>query len=166
MIETTTLLNMLAQCSLSPAAQLQPLQSKLAEEKDAPLQLDDETLAATKRALESLFQEQSVVTMADVRIWLSNYAAAPKAQQAVRMRDVSLSSLLLGGGSILCVRYIPFQNLPFYSFYSLFFVHHFVLECMCTMERSGLLCLNGVKPFSVPMNSRVDIMWMRLLPLL
>ena len=72
--------------------------------QDVPSKLDKATLAAVKQALESLFQEQSVVTMPDVRVWLSSYTAAPKAQQAARLRDDALASLLLGGGSILCIR--------------------------------------------------------------
>ena len=36
----------------------------------APASLDASTLDAVKQALEALFQDQSVVTMPDVRVWL------------------------------------------------------------------------------------------------
>ena len=72
---------------------------------EPPAKLDQEELAAVKQALEALFQEQSVVTLEDVRVWLNGFAAAPKAQQAAGLRDVALSALLLGGGSIVLIRY-------------------------------------------------------------
>ena len=71
---------------------------------EATQKLDKQTLSAVKLALEALFQEQSVVTMPDVRVWLSAFSGAPKAQHAVTLGDKALSSLLQGGGSIVCIR--------------------------------------------------------------
>ena len=52
-------------------------------------------------------QEHSVVALADVRVWLSAYAAAPKAQHAAALRDGPLAALLLGGGSLLQIQCAP-----------------------------------------------------------
>jgi hypothetical protein len=89
----------LPRCRVAPApAQQQPAPD------DAPPQLSEPTLAAVKQALEALFEEQAVVTMADVRTWLRAFQAAPKAQHAAALSDGALTTLMLGGNSILLIR--------------------------------------------------------------
>lgn len=78
--------------------------------KEAPVEKvqppDAETIAALKQALEDLFADQAVVTMRDVRLWLQSYTANMKARAATLQTDSTLSSLLLGGGDVLEIRFV------------------------------------------------------------
>jgi hypothetical protein len=72
---------------------------------EEPPPLDGELIGALKQALEDLFADQAVVTMRDVRLWLQSYTANVKARVAALQTDSTLSSLLLGGGSVVEIRY-------------------------------------------------------------
>lgn len=73
---------------------------------EEPPPLDDELIGALKQALEDLFADQAVVTMRDVRLWLQSYTANVKARMAALQTDSTLSRLLLGGGSVVEIRYV------------------------------------------------------------
>lgn len=72
---------------------------------EEPTPLDEELKGALTQALEDLFADQAVVTMRDVRLWLQSYTANVKARMAALQSDSALSSLMLGGGCVVEIRY-------------------------------------------------------------
>jgi hypothetical protein len=72
-----------------------------------PPPLTADVLDAIQPALEDLFQEHTVVTLRDVRVWLQAYSAKPKARIGALQPDETLADLLVGGGSIVAVLCVP-----------------------------------------------------------
>jgi hypothetical protein len=91
--------------AVGPAGTAGPAAAKDAAAEEPP-PLDGELISALKQALEDLFADQAVVTMRDVRLWLQSYTANVKARMAALQSDSTLSNLLLGGGSVVEIRYI------------------------------------------------------------
>eukprot|EP00892_Ulva_mutabilis_P001174 jgi/Ulvmu1/11057/UM007_0239.1 len=71
---------------------------------EPPPPLSDESKKALEVALGDLFEDQPVVTMRDVRVWLQTYTANAKARVAALHTDTTLSDLLTGGGSVIHIR--------------------------------------------------------------